>query len=263
MKYSTFIILLALVPLLYNCDLKRGKTTGVAAVQKNAITIAAASDLKVAMDSIIALFHTSHPSMPVSVIYGSSGKLFQQIIKQAPFDLYFSADIDYAKKLAQLGLTDSEPRIYAVGRIVIWSNKISTQKGISSLLDEMVNKIAIANPAHAPYGKRAEEALLFYGIHDQVRSKLVLGENISQTAQYVSSGAAEIGIIALSLALSPALRQQGNYFLIPDTAHRKLEQAYVILKRAAENRSADLFSDFITSKQAKDILKKNGFTFPE
>lgn len=262
MSIPICVVLLGIMALLQKCNTQPGKIAKDSDSNKMALTIAAASDLKFAMDSIISVFQTIHPATTVSAIYGSSGKFYQQLANQAPFDLFFSADIEYARRLDQKGLTEGRPIVYAIGSIVLYSHKISTKKGMTCLLDDQINKIAIANPAHAPYGQRAEEALRFYKVYEQVKQKLVLGENVSQTAQYIGSGAAEIGIIALSLALSPALREKGNYFLIPGTAHRPLEQAYVIMKKAAENEAAGLFAEFMSAKQAKDILIKYGFTLP-
>ena len=167
------------------------------------ILVAAASDLKFALDSVAAVFRKKH-SGTVEITYGSSGKLFEQISNGAPFDVFFSADIEYPNKLKEKDLTASDIYIYGVGRIVVWSKKIDVAKeGMNSLRSPGVKKIAIANPLHAPYGKRAEEALKFYKMHEAVKTKLVLGDNISQTAQFVTTGAADIGIVAYSLALSP------------------------------------------------------------
>ena len=233
-------------------------------VETAAITIAAASDLRYAMDSLVKVFHKEHPEIRVNLIYGSSGKFYSQIVNGAPFDLLFSADMDYPQKLQQQSLTASAIHLYAIGRIVLWSKKIDVStKGMNALKEASVNKIAIANPVHAPYGKRAEESLKYYMLYDQVKSKLVLGENISQTAQYATSGAADLGIIALSLALNPQIRSQGKYYLIPEKSHQKLEQAYVVLKRAGKNPAASLFSRFISSSSAKLILTKYGFTLPK
>ncbi len=231
--------------------------------QEKKIVIAAASDLKFALDSIVAVFKNSHEGM-VDVIYGSSGKLFEQISNGAPFHLYFSADINYPKLLKEKGLVSSEIYPYGVGRIVIWSKKIDPQKdGIQTLLSPSIKKIAIANPAHAPYGKRAEESMNYYNILSSVREKLVLGENISQTAQFVTTGAADIGIVALSLALSPNMKKEGGkYFIIPENSHNPLEQGAVITRFGGGNRLAEEFMNFIKGTTANDILTFYGFTRP-
>ena len=227
------------------------------------ILIAAASDLKFALDSVITAFKKTNPGK-VDVTYGSSGKLFEQISNGAPFDVFFSADINYPKQLREKGLTTSEVYAYGVGRIVIWSKKIDPNKDeIKSLLAPSIRKIAIANPIHAPYGKRAEEALNYYKVYESVKGKLVYGENISQTAQFVTTGAADIGIVALSLALSPTMKKEGGkYYLIPETSHNRLEQGAVITRHGKGNALAITFMEFIKSNTANTILSHFGFGKP-
>ncbi len=231
-------------------------------VQAQRISVAAASDLKFALDSIISVYHKQHPKNTVEVTYGSSGKFFEQIQYDAPFDLYFSADVSYPQKLKEKGLTISDVKTYGIGRIVIWSKKIDPNKDkMNALLNSNLNKIAIANPEHAPYGERAKESMMYYKIYDKVQNKLVFGENISQTAQFVQLGAADIGIVALSLALSPNMKKEnGNYYIIPEISHKPLEQGYVILKHAKNNTSATTFYNFIASPKAIAVLKHFGFT---
>ena len=180
-------------------------TTLLQAQQSNKILIAAASDMKFALDSIVTVFKKTHAGN-VDITYGSSGKLFEQISNGAPFDIFFSADINYPKQLHKKDLTTSEVYAYGVGRIVLWSKKVDPNtEGMKSLLSPTIKKVAIANPAHAPYGKRAAEALNDYNVSESVKGKLVFGENISQTAQFITTGAADIGIVALSLAVSPTM----------------------------------------------------------
>ena len=226
------------------------------------VTIAAAADLRFAMDSLISIFRKSNSNVDIKVIYGSSGQFFQQAISGAPFDIFFSADTSYPDQLKTKGLTTSDVVIYGEGHLVIWSKKIDPSiSQMNSLLVPSVKKIAIANPDHAPYGKRARESLIHYGIYDKIKDKLVMGENISQTAQFVTSGAADIGIIALSLAVSPAMQKEnGKYWPIPDNSHQSLLQAFAILKHAENNNVAKQFSAFATSKQAKDIFRHFGIT---
>jgi len=232
------------------------------AQQDTKILIAAASDMKFALDSVIVAFKQSHLGVQVDVTYGSSGKLYEQISNDAPFDLFFSADAGYPLKLKEKGVAISAIQTYGIGRIVVWSKKINPAlTGINSLLDKSVIKIAIANPAHAPYGRGAEEALKFYKIYDQLKGKLVYGENISQTAQFVAAGAADIGIIALSLALSPTMQKQKGYFyLTPEIAHKPLEQAFVVLRHASKNSLAVSFANFMATKEAIRILSHFGYT---
>jgi len=227
------------------------------------ITIAAAADLKFALDEIVVLFSKAHPADQVETIYGSSGKFQTQIRQDAPFDLYFSADIAYPRALKAEGFAASEAQPYAVGRIVLWSpSRDASKMTLADLVDPALQKIAIANPKHAPYGKRAEEALRAAGVWEKVETKLAYGENIAQTAQFVQTGNAQVGIIALSLALSPELAKQGGYALIPDTLHQPLEQGFVITKRAANNLLAREFTLFMTSKDVRAIMARYGFVLP-
>lgn len=235
----------------------------IAPAQAEKITIAAAADLKFALDEIVAGFRKSHPADEIQVSYGSSGKFQTQIQQGAPYDLFFSADISFPRQLARLGLAASEVKPYAVGRIVLWSAGQDAAKiTLASLADPRFKRIAIANPKHAPYGKRAEEALRAAGVWESVRSRLVLGESVAQAAQFVQSGNAQAGIIALSLALSPELTKKGGYVLIPDTLHQPLEQGYIITRRGGEKTLAATFSDYMDSKPARGIMTKYGFVLP-
>jgi molybdate transport system substrate-binding protein len=227
------------------------------------IAIAAASDLKFAMDEIVAAFKRDNPGEEVEVVYGSSGKFHTQIRQAAPYDLFFSADIAFPQELAKAGLTASAVRPYAVGRIVLWSASMdATKMTLESLLDPGIAHIAIANPKHAPYGKRAEEALKAAGLWEKVEPKLVYGENIAQTAQFVQTGNAEVGILALSLAINPELAAKGGYWPIPERLHQPLEQGFAITSRAAGNVLAKKFADYMDSKPARAAMTKHGFVLP-
>lgn len=233
------------------------------AVHAEKITIAAAADLKYAMSDIVKAFKKTHPSDEVEVVFGSSGTFFNQLQHGAPFDLYFSADIGYPRELVKHGLAASDVRPYALGRIVLWSSSMdATKLTMDRLADDKITRLAIANPKHAPYGKRAEEALRATGLWDKVQRKLVYGENVAQTAQFVWTGNAEVGIIALSLALSPDIASKGGYWLIPDNLHKPLEQGYVLTKRAARNQLAQQFADYMASPPTRAIMTKYGFVLP-
>ncbi len=240
-----------------------GVFSGAFAQNSERILIGAASDLKFALDSILVIFNRAN-QQSVQVTYGSSGKLYEQISNGAPFDLYFSADITYPRLLKEKGFAASEVYPYGIGRLVLWSKRIDPNvSGMESLRSSALKKIAIANPDHAPYGKRAMEALNHYGLETSVQGKLVLGENISQTAQFVTSGAADIGVIALSLALSPTMnRMGGKYFLIPEESHQSLLQGAIITRKAGKNALAKSFFDFVKGEQATAILAYFGFTKP-
>lgn len=227
------------------------------------INIAAAADLKFAMDEIVAKFREVNAKDDVDVIYGSSGKFYTQIQQGAPYDLYFSADIAFPRELAKSGFSFSEVIPYAFGRIVLWSATMEANKmSLDSLTSSKISHIAIANPKHAPYGKRAEEALRATRLWEKVVPKLVYGENIAHTAQFVQTGNAQVGIIALSLALNPELVNKGGYWLIPDTLHAPLEQGFIITKRAEGNDLAKKFADYMRSSATRAIMTKYGFVLP-
>jgi molybdate transport system substrate-binding protein len=211
----------------------------------------------------VTTFKKANPSDEVDVIYGSSGKFHTQIQQSAPYDLFFSADIGFPRELAKAGFAASEVKPYAVGRIVLWSASLdATKLTLTSLADPSITRIAIANSKHAPYGKRAEEALRASGVWEKIEPKLVYGENIAHTAQFVQTGNAQVGIIALSLAVNPELAGKGGYWLIPDNLHQPLEQGYVITQRAANNALAKRFADYMGSKPARAVMTKYGFVLP-
>lgn len=226
-------------------------------------TIAAASDLRFALDDIIEVYNEQHPEHDVTVIYGSSGKMTTQIINGAPYDIFFSADISFPEKLQSEGFTATDPAVYAIGRIVIWSNvHDASQLTLNDLATDKVRRIAIAQPSHAPYGLRAQEAMESVGIWDQVQSKLVFGENIAHAAQMTESGAADTGIIALSLAKFPDMAAQG-YYLIDDALHNPLTQGYVVTNRGADKPAVMDFARFMETETATDIMQQYGFVLPE
>lgn len=227
------------------------------------ITIAAAADLKFAMDEIVSTFKKTSAGDELDVIYGSSGKFHTQIQQGAPYDLYFSADIAFPRELAKGGFAASDVKPYAYGRIVLWSPSLDASKlTLDGLTDPKITRIAIANPKHAPYGKRAEEALRASGVWDKIEPKLVYGENIAHTAQFVQTGNAQVGIIALALAVNPELASKGGYWLVPDKLHKPLEQGFIITKRAADNALAKRFADFMGSTGARAVMTKYGFVLP-
>src|SRR6188508_301569 len=230
------------------------------------IAIAAASDLNFAIKDVIAEYEkaTGHH---VKLSLGSSGNFYAQIQNGAPFDLYFSADIGYPKKLEEAGLiVPGSVYRYAVGRIVLWTNHASRRdvsKGMDVLRDPAVKKIAIANPKHAPYGRAAVAAMQHFKVYDEAKDRLVLGENISQAAQFIESGACDVGVIALSLALAPTMKAAGTYWEIPSDAHPPLEQGAAILKSSKQQETAKQFVEFMRGTQGQEIMKRYGFTLPQ
>ncbi len=228
------------------------------------ITIVAASSIKFAMADIVSKFNAEHHHDEVKAIYGSSGKLSAQIQNGAPFDIYFAADVNFPQILKKEGLTSADPVIYAIGRLVIWSSTTdATKLTLQKLSEPAIRKVAIANPEFAPYGLRAKEALKSAGMWEKLQNKLVFGENIEHTAQMVSTGAADAGIIALSLALNPAMSKQGGYSLIDDGLHEPLAQAFVITKRAKNSALARRFAAYVQTPESRKIMQSYGFVLPK
>lgn len=232
------------------------------------LSVAAASNIQFAFDELVTEFHAEQPDIKVSVTYGSSGNFFAQLQNQAPFDLFFSADVAYPRKLADAGLAlDKEVFFYAAGRLVVWILSSSPvdleQLGIQSLLAPSVKKIAIANPRHAPYGAAAVAALKSLGVYDQVEPKLVYGENISQTAQFAQSGSADIGIIALSMARAPRMREAGRFWELPVDAYPRVEQGGIILHWTKGPKAARVFRDFVLGESGRKVLAHYGYLLPE
>jgi len=226
------------------------------------ITVAAAADLQSAMQEVVARFQKD-TGKTVKVIYGSSGNFFQQIQNGAPFDMFFSANLDYPKKLEAAKLTEQGTYYaYAKGKIVVWvpnESKVDISSGLQSLLAPAVKKIAIANPQHAPYGQAAVAALQKENVYDQLKGKLVLGEDISQTASFVVSGSADAGIVALSLALAPGMKERGRYAEIPASDYPPIEQACVVLGSAKDKETARQFLAFIKTDTVASMLRSYGF----
>jgi molybdate transport system substrate-binding protein len=235
------------------------------------LIIASASDLQFAMEDLMKAFKDRYPDVKIKVSYGSSGNFFSQIKNGAPFHIFFSADMIYPERLANEGYSEggAQPLMYGMGKVVIWVQRGSPidVEGLKfeSLLHPSVKKIAIANPDHAPYGRAAKESLLRSGIFEKVKDKLVMGENISQAAQFVQSGAADIGIIALSIAMSSEMRENGKYWEIPEEYHNPLRQGFILLNPPSPHlnkagvRLARLFADFVKGADGISILRKYGF----
>ena len=231
------------------------------------ITVAAASDLKFAFEEVASEFKKLHPEIQMETTFGSSGNFFAQLSNKAPFDIFFSADIGYPDKLIEQGDGLKETRFsYAVGHLGIWVRNDSSldldKNGIAVLSDVKVKKIAIANPRFAPYGRAADAALKHFEIYESIQDKLVLGENISQTAQFVESGAADVGMIAASLATVSPLRDKGRFWQLPTDSYPKLVQGGVILSWTKDRHACDELRLFVISPTGQTILRKYGFAQP-
>ncbi len=233
---------------------------------QNPPAIAAASDLQFALEEVAARFSVD-TNRRVRLVFGSSGNFTTQILHGAPFEMFLSADEGFVFKLADAGRTLDRGALYAEGRIVLFAPKESALKPDAgfkdlraALADGRVKRFAIANPEHAPYGRAAEQALKGQGLWDAVQPRLVLGENVSQAAQFATSGSAEGGIFAYSLALSPAVRSRGSYALVPADWHAALRQRMVLMKNAGEVAKA--FYAYTQSPPARAIFRKHGFLLP-
>ena len=240
----------------------------VAAQGRRLVRIAAASDLRFALDDLVTRLRTTQPTLDVRVTYGSSGTFFAQIVNGAPFDLFMSADMDYPRQLAARGLTVAGSEFtYGIGRLVVWVPSMSVldveRAGMQVLTDRRVLHVAIANPETAPYGRAAEAAMRRLGVYDSVKPKLVLGENVGQALQFVQSGSAEAGIVPLALAIAPTVRTAGRFWAIPLEVYPRLDQGGVVLRGAADIDAARQVRSFLLGDAARTILKQYGFSFPE
>ena len=237
-------------------------SVALAAPVETHITVAAAADLHQALDEVVAAYRHDHPDSRIDVTYGSSGNLLTQIEQGAPFEIFFSADSSYPQQLVEHGKASGTPVPYALGHLVMWSASID-MKGVqlADLAQAKFGRIAIANPQHAPYGKRAEQALRAAGIWDQVQSRLVFGDNIAQTAQFAQSGNAQVGLVAESLVLGSSVK--GSFEPVPSSLYEPLKQSFVITQRGANNALAQDFARYVQSAPAKAILSRYGFNLPE
>ena len=237
-------------------------TSGSVAAQQ--ITVAAAADLNYALTELAHRFEQTTGDK-VTLSFGASGNLYSQISNGAPFDLFFSADEEYPKRLIAAGIAEgSSLKTYAVGHLVLWvpnSLGLDPAKVQMQLLTQPpVKRIAIANPQHAPYGRAAMAAIEHYGLKDELASKLVFGENISQAAQFVQSGNAQAGLIAMSLAMSPSMHSAGKFWELPTDAYPELRQAAVLVSSSKQKEAAQAFLDFVLSAEGAAVLKQFGLT---
>jgi molybdate transport system substrate-binding protein len=229
------------------------------------VRVAAAANLKFALDEVAARLARRQPSIRIEMTYGSSGSMHAQLRQRAPYDVYLAADVEYPRDLVSRGIgSEGDLFTYAIGRIVLWVPNRSMlaieRDGLATLVGAA--RIAIANPRHAPYGKAAEAALRNAGVWDRVSGKLALGENVAQTAQFVQSGAADAGIIAKSLAVAPAMRAAGRFWDIPESAYPSLAQGGLILPWAVSREGAAGLLDYLLSDEGRQLLAAYGFGLP-
>lgn len=233
---------------------------------KQTLSLAAAADLVYCLEELNAEFQKAYPAIAFKTSIGSSGNFFAQIQNGAPFDVFLSADMSYPQALIKAGLADSSSLTrYAIGRIVLWSIKpeLEIEKGLPLLLDSRIKQIAIANPVHAPYGRAAQVALEKHDLWSVLQKKIVFGENIAQTAQFVETGNADAGIVALALVLSPKLKNVGKFFEIPESSYPCLEQAAILTNKGKGNLAAQAYLLFLRSAKARAIFDRYGFRLPK
>ncbi len=229
------------------------------------VSTAAASDLVFCLEALRAEFAKTEPGVALTVVTGSSGNFFAQIKNGAPFDVFLSADLRYPRELIAAGAADEKSlTLYAIGRLVLWTRRADLDPSdlAAVVRNPLVQKFAIANPAHAPYGRAAQQALEKLGVWADAQPKLVLGENIAQAAQFVQTGNADAGVVALSLVLAPTLRDTGRWVEIPAALHDPLEQGAVLTTRGTANPAAVRYLAFLRSPVARKIFEHFGFRLP-
>lgn len=224
------------------------------------VNVAAAANLRYVLEEIKTAYLKQNPKAKVNLTFGASGTLVQQIQNGASFDFFMAADNEFPLKLKEKGLTSGSMSTYAFGKLAIYSTTLNVSKqGLDVLKSSVIKKIAIANPETAPYGERAVELLRTQKLYESLKSKIVFGENISQAAQYAFTGNAEIGFIALSLALAPDMDGKGDYYVVPQSLYHPIEQACILIKTQILNTEAAKFKKFVLSPATKAIWEKWGY----
>jgi molybdate transport system substrate-binding protein len=229
------------------------------------LSVAAASDLVFCLEELNQAFCKAHPEITIKSTTGASGNIFAQISNGAPFDIFLSADMRYPLELIKAGLAEKESlTLYAIGHLVVWTAKeeLDLSEGIRSLTSRAIRRVAIANPEYAPYGRAAKAALMYFDLWLPLQEKLVFGENIAQTAQFVETGNADAGIVALSIVLAPALNSKEHWIEVPEHAHPHLEQGAVITKAGTLNPASAAYIEFLGSTEARRIFDRFGFRLP-
>jgi len=229
-------------------------------VSAQKVNVAAAANLRYVLEEIKTAYLKQHPKAKVNLTFGASGMLVQQIQNGASFDFFMAADNEFPVKLKDKGLTTGSMSTYAIGKLAMYSTTLDVEKlGLEALKSQAIKKLAIANPETAPYGERAVELLKSLKLFDGLKSKIVLGENIAQTAQFAFTGNAEIGFIALSLALAPDMDNKGSYYIVPQSLYKPIEQTCILIKTPVLNTEAAKFKKFVLSPATKGIWEKWGY----
>jgi molybdate transport system substrate-binding protein len=235
-------------------------TPGCHTKDHDPITIAVAANLQYAVDTLVHTFERQH-NIACEMVIGSSGKLTAQIMQGAPVDVFLSADMQYPEALAEGGFTEGKPMVYAYGQLVLWTMNDTFDPNPDVLLNDHIRHIAMANPKTAPYGTAALSALRHYGLLDSVRDKLVFGESIAQTNQFILTGAAEIGFTAKSVVLSQQVKGKGAWIAVEPSAYTPIAQGIVIIGgRRKKVQQATKFRDFLLSDPGKQMLRDSGYS---
>jgi molybdate transport system substrate-binding protein len=228
--------------------------------QAQTVRVAAAANLRFVFDEIKASYAVEHPNTTITVNFGSSGAMLQQILNGAEFDLFMAADNLFPVKLKEHGAVEGEIMTYVLGQLVLWSNTLDVSKGLAKLADSSVKRIAIAKPELAPYGDRAIACLKQTGLYEKVKGKIIFADNISQTAQFAQTGNAEVAFLAKSLTFNPEMK--GSVYLIDPELYGPVEQTMVLIKNRNSNPEAARFMKFVLSAECKPIFEKNGYIVP-
>ena len=229
------------------------------------LLVAAASDLTSTIDELAAAFRQQVPGAEVKVALGSSGNFYAQITNGAPFDVFLSADLMYPSRLGSENAAQASSQItYAIGRLALWSvdPRFDLKQGMQIFSDARLTRVAIANPDVAPYGRAAKAALQAHGVWEAVKGKIVMGENVAQTTQFIQTGNAQVGIISYATVLAPRLKGVGSYYLVPDSGLAPIEQGAIITRHGKDNPLAPRFMQFLQSPAGRAILLRHGFTLP-
>jgi molybdate transport system substrate-binding protein len=234
--------------------------------EPRSVAVAVAANMRPAFEEIAARFQAKNPGVEVKATFGASGNFFAQISNGAPFDLFLSADADFPAKVVEKGLADGKAFTYAYGKLVVWvpkGSKLDLEgKGLAALADASVQKLAIANPEAAPYGRAAKAALEKADLYEKLQGRIVMGQSVSQTAQFVQSGNAQAGFLPLSLAKTPPLSDEGRAWPVPASSYERIEQAGVVVKGAKQAALARELAAFLTGDGAKDVLERYGYDLP-
>lgn len=223
------------------------------------LTIACAANFRDPMTMIVNEFKAQNPSIEIKTIFGSSGNLYHQITNRAPYDIYFAANKNYPQRVYEAGLSYDEPKIYAIGQLVLWSKMLDVSNGLEVLKSKNISRIAIANPELAPYGKSAVECLNYFELSDILNSKIVTAENIAQTAQFAVTGNADVAFIAKSQLIMKAMKGKGSNFEIPIESYSPIEQAFVVIKRKENETITQKFVAFLSNPEIEQMIQNYGY----